>query len=198
VAAAAAAALEAERRRVLAKAAQERAARIEARAVDNLDDGIASTSAMRPSYNREEVVQKLLCTTWLGRVIDLQGLLDLVIKMSLLMQKVNVFPWELIGEQGEFYDNMVRMQAALRKQPRESDPQWLSTPPDPIPASFFSFFHQEPDRKDHLGQSRVQMLISGKYMGMELVVPADDTREGATSEELYMEAAFDLSYDMAD
>ena len=42
------------------------------------------------------------------------------------------------------------------------------------------------------------MIISGKYMGMELVVPADDIRKGATSEELYMEAVFDLIYDIAD
>ena len=35
-------------------------------------------------------MQKLRCTTWLGRVIALQGLLGLVSKMSLLMQKVNV------------------------------------------------------------------------------------------------------------
>ena len=101
-------------------------------------------------------------------------------------------------EQREFYDIIVRIQAALQKQPKELDPRWMSTPPDPIPASILPFFHQEHDRKNHLGQSRVQMLISGKYMGMELVMPEDDKREGATSEELYMEAAFDLSYDIAD
>ncbi len=74
----------------------------------------------------------------------------------------------------------------------------MSTPPDPIPASNFPLFHQEPDRKHHPGKSRVHMLILGKDMGMELVVHSDDIREGATAEELYMEAAFDLSYDILD
>ena len=82
MAATSAASLEAERRRVLAKAAQERDARIETRVVDNLDEGTASTSATRPTYNREEIMQKLKCTTWLGRVIALRGLLGLVSRMS--------------------------------------------------------------------------------------------------------------------
>ncbi len=34
-------------------------------------------------------------------------------------------------------------------------------------------------------------------MGMKLVVPEDDIKEGATTEKLYMEAAFDLNYDIA-
>ncbi len=35
-------------------------------------------------------------------------------------------------------------------------------------------------------------------MGIKLVVPEDDTREGDIAEELYMEATFDLIYDIAD
>ncbi len=44
-----------------------------------------------PSY-RENGMEKLRCSTWFGRVIALQGLLGLVSKMSLNMQKVNVIP----------------------------------------------------------------------------------------------------------
>jgi hypothetical protein len=76
---------------------------------------------VRPSYNHEEVMEKLLCTCWLGRVIALQGLLHVVNKMSLLMQIVNVVPWELMAEHRAFYDTIVAMEAALRKQPKESD-----------------------------------------------------------------------------
>ena len=193
-----AALLEIGQRKVLAEAAQERAAKIEARAVGNLVEGTTSTSATRPSYNREEAMQKLKCTTWLGKVIALQSLLDLVSQMSFLMQKANVVPWELTVEQRKFYENIVRMHAALRKQPKESDPRWMSTPPEPIPASIFPFFHQEPDRNHHPRHSHIQMLISGTYTGMKFVVPENDIREGATAEEIYMKAAFDLSYDIAD
>ena len=76
------------------------------------------------------------------------------------MQKVDVIPWELMEEQREFYDKLVMMEAALRQQPRESDPRWMSTPPDPIPAYIFPFFHREPDPKQHPGQTRIQMLIA--------------------------------------
>jgi hypothetical protein len=140
---------------------------------------------------------KLESTTWLGRTIALQGLLGLVSKMSLIMQKVNSIPWELMEEQREFYDNLVRMEAALREKPRQSDPRWLSTPPDPIPASIFPFFHKEPDSKHHPGETRIQMLMAETYMGQALVVPDDERSEGATDEEAFLEEAFNLSYDIA-
>ncbi len=77
------------------------------------------------------------------------------------MQKVNVIPLELTKEQREFYDKLVMMDATLRDQPsRESDPRWMSTPPDPIPASIFPFFHKEPDPKHHPVKTRIQMLIT--------------------------------------
>ncbi len=66
-------------------------------------------------------MEKLTSITWLGRVIALQGILELVSKMSLLMQTVNVIPWELMAEQREFNDKLKGMQTALRKQPHESD-----------------------------------------------------------------------------
>ena len=100
-------------------------------------------------------------------------------------------------EQTKFYDKLVAMHAALRDQPSESDPRWRSTPPDPIPAAVFPFFHEEPDKKNHPGVSRIQMLMSGTYMGQELKVPEADRREGITDEQAYVEAAFDLSYDVA-
>jgi hypothetical protein len=117
--------------------------------------------------------------------------------MSLLMQTVNVVPWELMAEQRAFYDTIVVMETALRKQPKESDTRWMSTPPDPIPANIFLFFHQKSDRRHHPGQSRIQMLIFGTYLGMKSAVPEDDRQEGKAEEELYMEAAFDLNYDIA-
>ena len=88
-------------------------------------------------------MEQLESTTWFGRVVALQGLLGLVSKLSLNMQKVNVIPWELMEKQREFYDKLVMMEAALREQSsRESDPRWRSTPPDPILASVFPFFHR--------------------------------------------------------
>ena len=100
-------------------------------------------------------------------------------------------------KENEFYDKLVAMHAALRDQPSESDPRWSSTPPDPILDVVFPFFHEEPDKKNHPGVSRIHMLMSGTYMGQELTVPEDDRREGITDEEAYVEADFDLSYDIA-
>jgi hypothetical protein len=100
-------------------------------------------------------------------------------------------------EQNEFYDKLVAMHANLRDQPSESDPRWSSTPPDPIPAVVFPFFHEEPDKKNHPGVSRIQILMSGIYMDQELKVPEADHREGITDEHAYVEAAFGLSYDVA-
>ena len=142
-------------------------------------------------------MEKLESTTWLGRVIALQGLLELVSQMSLSMQTVNVIPWELMAEQQAFYDKLVSMEASLRQRPPESDPRWTIMHPDPIPAAVFPFFHEEPDPKNHPGVTRIQMLISGSYMGQELKVPEDDRRDGITDEEAYVEAAFDLSYDIS-
>ncbi len=41
------------------------------------------------------------------------------------------------------------------------------------------------------------MLVSGTYMGQQLVVPIDDRNEGLTYEEAYVEACFVLSCDIA-
>ncbi len=60
-------------------------------------------------------MEKLRCTTWLGRIVALQGLSGLVSKMSLNMEKVNLIPWELMEEQRKFYDHLVMMEAALRE-----------------------------------------------------------------------------------
>ncbi len=114
------------------------------------------------------------------------------------MQKVKVIPRELMEEHREFYDKLVMIEAALREQPSiESDPRWMSTPPDPIRASIFPFFHREHDPKPHPGQTRIQMLIVGNYMGKELVVPVDCRTEGISEEDILFEAAFDLSYDLS-
>jgi len=64
--------------------------------------------------NREDVMEQLQSTTWFGRFVALQGLLGLVGKMSLNMQKVNFILWELMEGQREFYDKLVMMEAALR------------------------------------------------------------------------------------
>jgi hypothetical protein len=102
-----------------------------------------------------------------------------------------------MGEQHEFYDKIVAMHKTLREQPKEFDPRWSSTPLDPIPASIFPFFHEEPDQKHHQGVSRIQMLMSGTYMGQELKVPEADRRDGICDEEAYVESVFDLSHDIA-
>ena len=89
------------------------------------------------------------------------------------------------------------MHEALRDRPPESDPRWSITPPDPISAAAFPFFHEKPDQINYSGASRSQMLMSGTYMGQELKVPVVDRRDGITNEKAYVEAAFDLSYDIA-
>ena len=68
-------------------------------------------------------MEKLESTTWLGRVLALQGLLELVSKMSLSMQTLNVIPWELMAEKQSLYDKIVTMEAAPREQPPEFDPR---------------------------------------------------------------------------
>jgi hypothetical protein len=102
-----------------------------------------------------------------------------------------------MAEQREFYDKLTVMQKALRKQPHESDPRWSSTPPDPIPAVVFPFFHGEPDPKHHPGVTRLQMLMSRTYMGQKLKVP-EDFFSNVADITPFEEAAFDLSYDLAD
>ena len=158
------------------------AASIIAKAEAFVEEGIVVASPQRPSFRREEVMEKLGSTTWLGRVIDLQGLLELVGQMIMSMQTVKVIPWELMAEQQALYDKLVSMELALRQQPLESDPRWTSTHPDPIMAAVFPYFHEEPDPKHHLDVSRIQMLMSGTYMVQELKVPEDDRRDGITDE----------------
>jgi len=160
-------------------------------------EALAATSTQRPTLNRPEVMEKLTSTAWLGRVIALQGLLRLVSKMSLSMQKVNVVPWELMDEQREFYDRLVIMEAALRDRPKDTDPRWSTVPPSPFPPTIFPFFHEEPDSKNYPRQSRVAMLLGGTYMGQALTVPEEERAEGATDEFAHLEATFDLSYDVA-
>ena len=69
--------------------------------------------------------------------------------------------------------------------------------PGPIPAAIFPFFYEEPDPKHHPGLSRIEMLMSGSCMGQELKVPEADRRDIITDKKAYVEAAFDLSYDIA-
>jgi hypothetical protein len=104
------------------KVALQRATRIAKRAATEEAFVVQPSS----SVNRKDIMEQLKSTTWLGKFFALQGLLGLVSKMSLNMQKVNVIPWELIEEQREFYDKLVVMEATLREQPsRESDPRRL-------------------------------------------------------------------------
>ncbi len=113
------------RERVVARSegSREVAARITARAVASLEEARVAVSPQRSSLRREEVMEHLEFTTWLGRVIALQGLLGLVSKISLSMQSVNVIQWELMAEQHKFYDKLVAMHSALRDQPSECDPR---------------------------------------------------------------------------
>ena len=156
-----------------------------------------TTSAQRPTLNRPEVMEKLKSTARLGRVIALKGLLKLVSHMSLEMQTVNAVPWEPMDEQRAFYDKLVEMEAALRERPKDSDPRWSTIPPSPFTSTIFPFYHEEPDPTKNLGQSRVQILLAGTYMGQALIVPEEERAEGATDEFAHLEATFDLSYDVA-
>ena len=63
-----------------------------------VEEALVVVSPQRPFLRREEIMEQLESTTWLGRVMALQGLLGLVSKMSLSMQTVNVIPWELMKE----------------------------------------------------------------------------------------------------
>ncbi len=132
------------RERAIARSegSREASARIAARGAASVAEALVVVSPQRPSLRRDDVMEQLESTTWLGRVIALQGLLGLVSKMSMSMQTLNVIQWELTTEQSEFYDKLVALYAALRDQPSESDPRWSSTPPDPIPAVVFPFFHE--------------------------------------------------------
>jgi len=157
-----------ERATAMSEGSREATERISARVVASVAKALVVVSPLRPSLRRDDVMEQLESTTWLGRVIALQGLLGLVSKMSLSKQTVNVIPWELMTEQNEFYNKLVAMHATLRDQPSESDPRWRSTPLDPSPAVVFPFLHGEPDKKNHPGVSRIEMLMSGSYMGHSL------------------------------
>jgi hypothetical protein len=133
-------------------AATERFARNTARALASVEETLVATSATRPTFNQPEVMEKLKLTAWLGRVIDLQGRLKFVYKMSLKMQTVNVIPWELLDEQLEFYNKPVCMEEALRDRPKDTASRWSNFPPSPFPLTIFPFFHEEPDPKNFLGQ----------------------------------------------
>jgi len=170
--------------------------RITARARVSVEEAFVANSSQRPYLNRPEVMEKLKSTAWLGRVIALQGLLRLVSKMSLAMQTVNVVPWELMQDQREFYDKLVVMEAALRDRPKDTDPRWGTVPPSPFPQNIFPFFHEEPDPKNYPGQTRVQMLLAGTYMGHALTILEDERAEGADDTFAHLEALFDLSYDV--
>ena len=86
---------------------REAAARIAARAVACVEEALVAVSPQRSSLRREEVMEQLESTTWLGRVIALQGLLGLVSKMNLSMQTDNAIPWELMKEQHDFFDKLI-------------------------------------------------------------------------------------------
>jgi hypothetical protein len=160
--------------------------------VEAVDGATMATSASRPSFNREDVIEKLASKTWLGRVVALHELLGVVSKMSLSMQTVNVIPWELTSEQRNFYGKLVSMRSPLREQPKETYPRWRLTPLDPIPLSVFPFFHEEPDLKLP-GYSRIRQLIGGAYMGHKLNKlgsfewhTGKEYTEGMTHEEAFM------------
>ena len=71
--------------------------------------------------------------------------------MSLMMQTVNVIPWEIMAEQQALYDKLVFMEVALRESDSpETDPRRSNT----VPADFF-FFHEEPDQKYYPGETRI-------------------------------------------
>jgi len=87
-----------ERAAARSEGSREAAARIAARAVAFVDEALVVVSPQRLSLRLDDVMEKLESTTWMGRVIALQGLLELVSKMSLSMQIVNVIPWEPMKE----------------------------------------------------------------------------------------------------
>jgi hypothetical protein len=176
--------------------ATERLAQIISRARDSVEEAFLATSTQRPSLNQPEATEKLTSTAWIGRFVASQGLLRLINKMSLQMQKVNVIPWEVMREQREFYDKVVLMEAALRDRPKETDPRWSVIPLDLFPPLVFPFFHEELDPKKH-PLSRDQLLLAGTSMGQALKVPEEERAKGATNEFAHLEATFDLSYDVA-
>ena len=66
----------------MSEGSREAAERITARAAASVAEALVAVSSQRPSLRRDDVMEQLKSTTWLGRVIALQGLLGLVSKMS--------------------------------------------------------------------------------------------------------------------
>ncbi len=161
--------------------AREAAERIAASLEATGEAVVIALSPHRPSFRQEEVIVLLESTTWLGRTVALQGLLEPMSKMSVSMQIVNVLPWELMAEQQAFYDKLVFMEAAFwEPDSPETDSRWSSTMPDPIPAKVFPFFHEELDLKHHPSETQIQMLMRGTYTGQQPKVPDEDRRDGIT------------------
>jgi hypothetical protein len=67
------------------ESSREVAAKISTRAAASVKEAVVAVSPQRQSLRREDFMGKLESTTWLGRVIVLQGLLGLVSKTSLSM-----------------------------------------------------------------------------------------------------------------
>ena len=89
------------------------AERITARVRASAKEALEATSPQRPTVNRPEVIDKLKCTAWLGIVVAIQVLLQLVKNMSLTMKTVNAMPLELMQEQRELYDKLVLIEAVF-------------------------------------------------------------------------------------
>jgi hypothetical protein len=101
--------------------------------------------------------------------------------MILLMQTVNVIPWELMAEYQAFYDKLVFLEASLRESDSpETHPRRSNIVPDPIPAVIFPLFDEEPDPKHPPGETRIQMLMRCTYTGQQLKMPDEDRRDGIT------------------
>jgi len=107
---------------------------------------------------------------------------------------MNAIPWKLMREQRDFSDNIVLMEAAFRVRPKETDPSDLRSP---FTKYVFPSFREEHDPINHLGLSRVQILLAGINMGQALTVLEDQRPVGATDEFVHLKAIFDLSYDVA-
>jgi len=73
----------------------------------------------------------------------------------------------------------------------------MSIPLDPIQAYVFNSFHRETGSNHHPGRTRIQIRIAGNYMAQELVAPVECRTKGVSAGEILLEAAFDLSYDIA-
>jgi hypothetical protein len=128
-----------------------------------------------------ELLHTMRSFDWLGRLLALTCLLELVKFLSLSMQTVNVLPWELIELQVKFKNTMDEIVSQLDIDDSDQDEapiRSLRGVEQPLPEKHFGFMYRTADTTGKYPGTRHAQLSSGVYMGQRLWLSEEDVRVG--------------------